>query len=41
LEYILTTLINQIDDTLELEFEDKHEFDLKERVERAEKLFNI
>ena len=41
LEYIFTTLILQIDPLVEFEFEDKHEFDLKEKVERNEKLFNI
>lgn len=41
LEYIFTNLIRQIDVSLELEFEDKHEFDFKERVERAERFFNM
>jgi hypothetical protein len=41
LEYILTELIRQIDFDLELEFKDKYEFDSKDRVDRAEKFFNI
>jgi hypothetical protein len=41
LEYIFTELIRQIDFDLELEFKDKHEFDLKDKVERSEKFFNM
>ena len=41
LEYIFTILINQIDETLEFEFEDKHEFDLNDKITRNEKLLNI
>jgi hypothetical protein len=41
LEYIFTTLLLQIDENIEFEFEDKNEFDLNEKITRNEKLFNI
>ena len=41
IEKIITTLINQIDPNIQFEFEDKHEFDLNDKVARNEKLLNI